>query len=287
MEIRKIAVLVTVFNRIEMTIKCLECFNEATLKTPEINYEVYLLDDASTDGTNDKISELFPKINLVKGDGSLYWCRGMVRSWEAAAKYDYDAYILLNNDSYVFQDALKTLLNNALENNYQSIISGAFRSEVTNVSTYGGRLKEDPIHLIPNGNLQSIELLNGNFVLVPKVIYNSVGMLDPLFHHAIGDYDYGLRAIKKGFKIFLTDQYVGICESHDKIQGCYDIDVPLFERFKIFYSPLGDNPFQRYYFLKRHYSLFTAIKAFLITHMYVVFPSFLKWYETKKEAKSI
>jgi GT2 family glycosyltransferase len=287
MELKKVAVLITVFNRIEMTIKCLECFNKAILKTPDTKYEIYMVDDASTDSTWDKISSLFPHINLVRGDGSLYWCRGMIKSWEASANGNYDAYLLLNNDSYLFQDALKTMLNNALERNYQSIISGAFRSEVTKESTYGGRLKKDVAHLSPNGKLQSIELLNGNLVFVPKVVYNKIGMLDSVFHHAIGDYDYGLRAIKAGFEVFLSDQYVGTCELHDKIQGCYDNDVSLFKRFKIFYSPLGDNPIQRFLFLKRHYSLFKAAKAFIITHVYVVFPVFLRWYEAKKTINSI
>ncbi len=287
MEIKKIAVLMAVFNRIEMTIKCLENFKLATLKTPEINYEIYILDDASTDSTNDIISNLYPNIKLVSGNGNLYWCRGMIKAWEVASKSDYDAYILLNNDSYVYENGLEILLGNALKNNYESIISGAFRSAFTNVSTYGGRLKGEMVTLTPNGKFQKIELLNGNLVFIPKVVYKKIGKLDSLFHHAIGDYDYGLRAIKNGFKVLLTEQYVGTCESHDKVQGCYDINIPIIKRLNIFYSPLGDNPIQRYFFLKRHYSFFKAIIAFLSTHVYVIFPNLLKWYETKKIEKSI
>ncbi|MCI9843864.1 glycosyltransferase family 2 protein [Flavobacterium pectinovorum] len=287
MEMIRVAVLMTVFNRKLLTIRCLENFEKAAKNTPDINYDIYILDDGSTDGTGNVLKTLFPNVKVIEGDGSYFWCRGMVKVWSEASKFDYDAYILLNNDSYIFDFALEELISSSKEKNHQSIISGAFRSEFYNVSTYGGKLKGQALTLIPDGTLQKIELLNGNLVLVPKVIYDKIGMLDPLFHHSIGDYDYGLRAIKNKFMVVLTKRYVGTCELHDSIQICYDSKKALFSRFKNFYSPLGDNPFQRFYFLNRHYSFFKAISAFFVTHLYVFFPGLLNWYEKLKNNKTV
>lgn len=40
--------------------------------------------------------------------------------------------------------------------------------------------------------------MNGNCVFIPSEIVNAIGNLDPIFSHAMGDIDYGLRAQKKG-----------------------------------------------------------------------------------------
>jgi len=279
---KNVAVLMTVFGRRDFTVKCLTKFYDAMKLTPQINYDIYLLDDASIDDTYTVISNLFPSVNLIKGEGNLFWCRGMIEAWKIASKIEYDGFILLNNDSYIFEDGLSVLFSNSFSTGNNSIISGAFKSEFNEKATYGGRLKGQLINLAPNGELQKIEWLNGNFVLIPKKIFDKIGMLDSVFHHSIGDYDYGLRAIKAGFKVFLTEKYVGTCEEHYKKQDCYDKEISLYKRVKNFYSPLGDNPFQRFIFLNRHESFLKASSAFVITHLYVFFPIFLDWYESRK-----
>lgn len=273
----KIAVLLTVYNRIQLTIKCLDHFYKAAEKTPNIEYDIYLTDDNSSDDTDSKISKLYPKIRLIKGSGKLFWCRGMILAWEYALNQDidYDGYLWLNNDSFIYENSLNSFLKWSKEKNDQSIISGAFQSDITGKPTYGGRLNGQVMNLAPNGTLQSIDWLNGNFVLIPKYVYNKIGILDPIFHHAIGDYDYGMRAKQNGIGLYLSKEYIGTCEDRNKLQGCYDKNNNLFKRFRIFYSPLGDDPFQRFVFLRRHYSIFKGVKSFIVTHLYVMFPSII------------
>lgn len=286
MEIKRIAVLMTVFNRKELTIRCLNNLKNAISRTSGLIYDTYILDDASTDGTSEMIKVLYPEVNLITSKGNLFWCRGMIEAWKAASQKQYDYFLMLNNDSFIFEDGLVTVLSCSSRTSDNSIISGAFRSEFSNKATYGGRLKGEKVNLAPNGDLQKIVWLNGNFVLVPKKVFDKIGMLDSVFHHAIGDYDYGLRAIQNGFEVFLTDKYVGTCEEHDKIQDCYDENIPFLKRIKKFYSPLGDNPFQRFIFLNRHQSFIKGMLAFGFTHFCVLNPRFVKWCEKKRLARS-
>lgn len=280
---KRYAVLLTVFNRIELTEKSLKKFDTAVQNVfPGAIFDIFLTDDGSTDKTWEIIEKKFPNIKLLKGTGDLYWCRGMIHSWKNAAETgDYDGFFWLNNDSYVFEYAINSILTASNEKNDKAIISGAFKSEKTGLTTYGGRLKGQTKNLNPNGTLQKIEWMNGNLVFVPKYVFNKIGMLDNVFWHAIGDYDYGLRAIKNGIEVFLSKDYIGICEDHDKIETCYDANVPLRKRFVNFYTPLGDDPFKRFIFLYRHYSIFKAAKSFIISHLFVLFPSLMKFYNNK------
>src|SRR5690554_2221576 len=89
-----ITVLLTCPNRKIKTLSCLESLFAASI--PE-NYdlEVFLTDDGSTDGTSDAIKKNFPDVNIIKGNGNLFWARGMRLAWESAMKKkSYDAYLL-------------------------------------------------------------------------------------------------------------------------------------------------------------------------------------------------
>ena len=91
----KIAVLITVHNRIEKTLFCLKSLYK---QNSENNFEVYLTDDGSNDGTSDILRNKFPNVNIIQGNGSLFWNQGMIRAWKAAISSDeYDFYLWLNN----------------------------------------------------------------------------------------------------------------------------------------------------------------------------------------------
>lgn len=67
-----IAVLITCFNRKKTTLKCLEhLFN--TNNTYYMTLDVYLVDDASSDGTTRAVEENYPGIQIIQGNGSLFW----------------------------------------------------------------------------------------------------------------------------------------------------------------------------------------------------------------------
>ena len=89
-EMIEIAVLMTVHNRKSTTLNCLEHLYANNLEGYQ--YQVYLVDDASTDGTADAVQKMFPKVKIIHGNGELYWNRGMIKAWEEAAKDKPDFY---------------------------------------------------------------------------------------------------------------------------------------------------------------------------------------------------
>src|SRR5438094_246237 len=101
----KIAVLLATYNRKETTLSCLNSlYSQRTDGT--IRLDVYVTDDASTDGTPEAVKEHFPQVNLFKGSGSLFWAGGMRYTWNKALKSKADYYLLLNDDTILNDTAI-------------------------------------------------------------------------------------------------------------------------------------------------------------------------------------
>ena len=57
---------------------------------------------------------------------------------------------------------------------------------------------------------------HGNCVLIPDAIARKVGVIDPAFRHYVGDIDYGFRAGRAGFEIWLAPGFAGTCARGEK-----------------------------------------------------------------------
>lgn len=270
-EKKSIAILLTVYNRKLKTIKCLDnIFNQDSFSNYEI--KIFLTDDGSTDGTSELIKSKYPEVIITKGD-NLYWNRGMWTSWNTAIKdKQYDFYLWLNDDTFTYPFMLNHLIKTSSLYSDKAIIVGpTIDTHGLSIHTYGGRKNKELVPL--NGNIQECDSFNGNIVLIPSYVYSIVGMNDPIFHHSLGDLDYGLRAHKSGIKIFQLGKAVGECDRHNRIMKWCDPDVTLTERIKFLLQPNGYPPKEVFYFNKRHYGTFIAIIRLLTTFTRCIFPS--------------
>jgi len=265
-----IAVLLTVFNRKEKTLKCLERLY-AQLPISGYKVDVYLTNDGCTDGTPEAVRTQFSDVHVIDAEGDLFWNRGMFTAWAEAAKTDYDFYLWLNDDTFLFDNAVETMLESSNRCGDEAVIVAAMRSKDKEVTTYSGHKKGKKV--TPNGELQECETLNGNFVLVPRCVFKKVGNLDWTFRHAIGDIDYGYRVRRAGFKIYVAPVYLGICEDNPKLPAWARSEVPLRKRIKNLYSPLGyAEPLPFFHFERKNHGLFIALKHFVTIHVRVLFP---------------
>lgn len=260
----------TCHNRREQTLNCIKSLFEATL--PKDTWlKVYLVDDGSTDGTTEAIKENFPKIKIIPGNGNLYWNKGMRLAWETAAEDDnFDFFLWLNDDTILDKNFLGELLGDFQEaldqEKSESIIIGSCRNEIEHETfSYGGRDETGPI--IPNGKIQKCKFINGNLVLIHHKIFDSIGNLSPLYTHAIGDNDYGLRAINAGYNCFVSKNFIATCPQNELAPWC-NPRYSLVKRFKNLYSPKGLNIKEYIVFLKNHHKknwLISTIKVYLKT----------------------
>lgn len=268
-----IAVLITCHNRKKKTLSCLQALFDQNGLGEEFTIEIFLVDDGSTDGTSKAIQGQFPEVNIIQGTGNLYWNRGMLLAWKTAtAANDFDYYLWLNDDTFLFQNAFEILLQRKFA---KSIICGTTKSRVDNIATYGGFISKPFQLLYPNGKYQTCNYCNGNCVLIPRIVKEEIGLLDPVFNHALGDFDYSRRAVKSGFEVKVSPDFIGICERHHSKPKWLNKSYSIMERLEFLYQPLsGCNPFEFFVLDRRSNGLLNAIFRFFSLHFKAIFPRF-------------
>lgn len=269
----RIAVLLTVYNRREVTLQGLRSLYKAIEVLGDgYAFDVFMTDDGSTDGTAEAVRESFPKVIIIQGNGKLYWSRGMNLAWKEATKSkNYDFFVWWNDDSILYPDAIKILFATEEGVDRSAIVSGAFVDRNGDVS-YGGGDSIKPRYE-PNGSPQSIRHMNGNFVLIPSSIFNKLGYIDKHFTHIGGDFDYGLRALNAGYNVFLSTDYVGVCDRHDNTPKWRNPSYGLRERWVSLRNPRQMSPESYFILCRRDRGLVFAIKAYFSVYFYCLFPN--------------
>ena len=270
MNCKKGAILITVFNRVNETINCINSLKSCLL--PEyFSFDIYITDASSTDGTKDTISRMFPDIKVITISQNSYWNIGMILAWKNAKQNrDYDFYFLLNNDTYLNSNAFEVILNDYNNSPPFSILAGVVKDIETNNISYGGRNTINEIPLKPVGYPINAKFINGNFVLIPKCVVNRIGFLNPRFSHSLGDFDFGLRAIKSKINVLITSQVLGSCDLN--LNSVFSKKGNLYERYKYINSPKGI-PFKEYvYFNFKHFGIKRALRFIIVFLFGMLFP---------------
>jgi len=244
---KEIAVLITCHNRRTTTIKCLKSLYSCHLQKNNI-IQTYLVDDGSTDGTGDAVKLEFPEVEIIKGDGTLYWCGGMKLAFGTAIKKGYDFYLWLNDDTILNDNALNILLNTYFllyEQIRKDVIVVGSVCDNSNVkTTYGGLQRVRwwrPLHyelVQPSQVPQRCDLFNGNCVLIPERIANATGNMSNSYKQGPGDIDYAKRANRKGFSAWICPGYIGICSKNEVLEKWKDKKLPVKERVKALRHPI-------------------------------------------------
>ncbi|MDD2198935.1 MAG: glycosyltransferase family 2 protein [Bacteroidales bacterium] len=268
---QNIAILLTCHNRKAKTIASLDAMYSADLPN-NTEMDVFLVDDSSTDGTGETVKKTFQDVHVIQGTGNLFWNQGMRLAWQKATEADsYDFYLWLNDDTIIDKNAFSELFENyhaALKkDNKPAIIVGTCRSEKgSNEFSYGGRNESGPV--LPNGKLQYCKYINGNLVLVPQAIFKQIGMLSNDYTHALGDNDYGLRAIQAGFTCYISKHYIATCPRNPGIPGWCNPDNSFKTRWQLLHTPTGLNIKEYNHYRKKFWGkkwMIFAVKAYLKT----------------------
>lgn len=256
---KRIAVLMTCFNRVETTLQCLRgLFAQKT--PPGFSFDVWLVDDASPDRTGEKVKSAYPQVNVIQSSGNLFWCKGMRLAWDTAAgTCDYDFYLWLNDDSYLYSHALQTVCSDYETLGGGRVIVGAFCSEEDSTRVSYSCRDIANRDITPNGVApqKGYHVFGGNFVLIPREVVNVVGRISNDYHHAYGDFDYARRLTRAGFEFYATSQFVGACSTHAAV---YPLKGMAFmKRVKLLWRPNGYHVGDAFLYRRRHNGLFRAI----------------------------
>lgn len=263
---KSIAVLLTCHNRKDKTLACLDSLYLAINEVSDYSFEIYLVDDGSTDGTGTAIRTQFPDVKIIKGDGNLFWAGGMRLAWKSAREVqEYEAYLLLNDDVQLNQTFILNILEtheHSLNNTGKSgIYCGSTADIETGETSYGG------LKIIKNGLVLRTALMtptdcpmecdfaNANILWVCKDVVNKIGTLNEKFIHCLADYDYTLTANEQKIPIWIVPGVSGFC-SNDHGNSWKPSTASLKERIAYLKSPKGLAYEEYLYYVRKHFPLF-------------------------------
>lgn len=209
----EIAIILPVRNRKPLTQAILtQIYGQIDLLTLEgIEIAVVVVDDGSTDGTPAMIQQCFSSVNVVHGDGSLWWtgaiCQGMKFALDILNP---DYFVWLNDDIKLADNFICNLTELCQSGQIEfSIIGGIVYAKLyPSWLVFGGMHRKQFIRSIDEfGNADAIEvdMLNGNITVIPKAVVAKVGLPNAdRFKHYGGDFEFVYRAKQAGFEVYLS-----------------------------------------------------------------------------------
>lgn len=258
----RIAVTIACFNRRDTTLRCLRSL--LPQQTDDVKLEVYLVDDASPDGTGPAIREAFPEVHVLAGTGALFWGGGMHMAMSEAVKHPFDFVLWLNDDVTLRANALAELLAAHARAQIEhgaapSIIVGAVTDPATGRISYAGFDRRNWYHpaqvkpVLPRtGELTVCDSMNGNCVLIAAAAVERIGLIDGQLLHRYGDIDYGYRARRAGAQVLIAPEPVGNCSPNPPATRKNLAGKSFVQRWKILTAPLGTPLKPMFRFMWRH-----------------------------------
>lgn len=257
----QIAVLMTCYNRRDVTLKTLHSLFEQEILTG-VTVSVYVVDDGSSDGTSEAITKNFPGVILLQGTGSLFWGGGMRLAMAEAISHGYDFYLWLNDDTLLTKKAILVLLQTYFHQKKlgyeQSIVVGSAKDIKSGELTYGGVVRCSRWHPLrfkrvhPADKPLQCDTINGNLVLIPQAVVDKVGNLDTTFTHAAGDFDYGLRAGQMGCTNWIAPGYLAFCSRNRCKGNWWDSRLDFKEWWGKMQGSKGIPIWERKVYIRRH-----------------------------------
>lgn len=267
-----IAVLMTTFNRAQVTLDCLGLLmNQSAYSGNRI--EVFLVDAESPDDTRKVVESAFPSVYCSTVSRNVFWNHGMITAYNLAAsardsggEHQWDYFLLLNDDTFLYPEAVEELLltGEAIMANTgrAPVIVGAVCDSATGKVTYGGMnkrsflgsLRPGPFHdlVSPTRSPQFVDTCNANCLLIHRDVINDIGFLDSVFSHGYGDTDFGYRATRAGHPLVMTGSFVGTCSLNSRVGSTRDFSLPLTRRIKVVTGPKGVPLREWFAYTRRH-----------------------------------
>ncbi|WP_026663178.1 glycosyltransferase family 2 protein [Butyrivibrio proteoclasticus] len=199
---RMVYVITAVHNRRAITSRFIDY-----LALQDCSEEIHLVmvDDGSTDGTDLLVKEKYKNSTILYGDGNLFWGGALQKAYSYLISKnisDDDVILYANDDSRLESTFVETLISD-LKNNPNDLVTGC---------AYGlntGNYLDGPVDFnLENGAVKHLEPGSiGNCASTRALgmygkVFKDIGGFHPiLLPHYASDYEYTIRAFKKGHRI--------------------------------------------------------------------------------------
>lgn len=220
-----LTIVILNYNTKDLTLKCLKSIFKRKWNTA---FEVWAVDNASTDTSVEEIKKNFPKVKLIASNKNLGFSKGnnlALRKTYKKARYS----LLLNSDTEVLPRSLDNLIKFA-ENSGAGIASCKLLNPDGSFQPNGGELPRFlPMFFWLSGiddifrkilplpsfhredekyyqNRKKVGWVSGSVMLIKNTVFEKIGFLDGKIFMYGEDVDFCWRAKKAGFKNLWTNK---------------------------------------------------------------------------------
>lgn len=208
---KKVSIIIVNFNAGDYLLTCLKSLDEVRT---EIEFEIYVIDNASSDSSIGKAKKRFPKVNYIENSQNL----GFGKANNQGIKKSQTEYILLlNPDSKVLPKTIKEMVSFMDQN--LDVGAASCRVELSDGSldwaSHRGFptpwasllyfiFKSRKLYNLTNRNLNEtheVDSIVGAFMLLRKSVLDKVGLFDEDYFMYAEDIDLCFRIKQAGYKI--------------------------------------------------------------------------------------
>lgn len=217
-----VSVVIVSYNTRELTLRCLGQLIDS--RTPDVEFDITVVDNASSDGSADAISARFPEVRLLRLSENVGWGRGVNRG---AVASDGEYLLLLNPDTVPVGEPVADLLTFARQRPAHRIYTGrtlhadgtddryscwglpSLWSHVTfatGLSTAFSRYQWANPEGLPRydrASTREVPAVSGCFLLIERELFYQLGGFDPQFFLYSDDIDLSARAAALGARPLL------------------------------------------------------------------------------------
>lgn len=219
----KIEIVTPVYNRRELTLQFLRSLRR--INRDGLDVHIIVVDDGSTDGTSEAVAKDFPEVQIVKGDGNLWYTGGTNLGIKTALENNADYILCVNNDSIFEENCLKNMVECA-EKHPRSVVGAllllwnephrVFQVSPEWKTSLGGwrHWYQQTVWSVPQKPWQ-VDIIVGNCVLYPAKVIREVGLMNEKKFAQYGDAEYTPRMRRNGWKLLIEPSAKIFCKPND------------------------------------------------------------------------
>lgn len=185
-----------------------------------------IVDDGSTDGSSEAIASEFPDTIILRGDGNLWWTGSMNMGVEhiLSVAENTDFILAINDDVTVEKDYIEKIV--AVSKAHDGALVGSmYRDSKQKELIYDSGVKINWKNYsyiqVPYDSEKKVvtylDVLSTRGVLIPVEVFKRIGVFEKRLRHYAADYEFFMRAKKRGFKLCMSSEAVVYGSEQDKV----------------------------------------------------------------------
>jgi len=202
---RTVHILLPVHNRRAVTARFIAALKAQTYR----HYHLVLIDDGSTDGTEEMVRSEIASLTVLSGSGDWWWAGALQQGYEWLRRQSAgqsDLVLIINDDTEFAVDFLAHAVNLMRGTQETLLLAKSFGRSTGQLVGGGVRVDWRRLRFSPATAPHEIDCLStrGLFLTV-KDFLDLGGFYPKLLPHYLSDYEFTLRAKRRGLQLRVDD----------------------------------------------------------------------------------